>query len=226
MIMKKILVFLLCAQIGVVFCQKDSLEIGSSYWEDQLYFGVTFNELINQPSGVLGSGFSFGVNMGYIRDISLVKSGKLALGVGIGYAYDAFRHGFKLYTQNDRVVVEVDGTVQSRNDLRMHSLEFPLEFRWRTSTANKYKFWRIYTGAKFSYHLKNAMNYTDNTVVTTYNNVARFNKLQCGLTLSAGYSSFNFNVYYGLTPILKDASIGTTSIGSRVLRLGMVFYLL
>ncbi len=224
--MKKILVFLLCAHAGVLFCQKDSLEIGSSYWEDQLYFGITFNELINQPSGVIGSGFSYGINMGYIRDVSLVKSGKLALGIGVGYAYDALRHGFKLYTQNDQVVAEVDDTTQSRSDLRTHSLELPLEFRWRTSTANKYKFWRIYAGAKFSYNIRNSMKHTDNAVVTTYTNLARFNKVQCGLTLSAGYSSFNFNVYYGLTPILKDASIGTTAIGSKVLRMGMVFYLL
>ena len=70
------------------------------------------------------------------------------------------------------------------------------------------------------------MSYTENSEVNTYANVARFNKLQYGLTFSAGYATFNFNVYYGLTPIFKDATAGTAVIGSKVLRLGMVFYVL
>lgn len=206
----------------LLFGQKDSLNIGDKYLEDQLYFGITFNQLISQPSGVSGSGFSYGVNLGYIRDFSIVKSGKLALGLGIGYAFDSMKHGFKISTLNADTAVEVDPSFRLTNNLTLHSLEFPIEFRWRTSTANKYKFWRIYTGIKIGYNFKNTIDYNPNS----FSNISRLNTLQYGLTFSAGYATFNFNLYYGLTPLFKDADIGTKAIGTKVIKLGMVFYIL
>ena len=122
--------------------------------------------------------------------------------------------------------IEVDPGVQSRSNLQLHTLEFPLELRWRTSTANKYKFWRIYTGIKISYNLKNTIEYTSNSILASFTNIERFNKVQYGLTFSAGYSTFNFHLYYGLTPLFKDATIGTASIETKVIKLGMVFYIL
>lgn len=224
--MKKIILFLLCTNAICLFGQKDSLQLGDKYLEDQVYFGVTFNQLISQPTTVIGSGFSYGITAGYIRDFSIVKSGKVALGFGIGYAFDSLKHGFKVSNQNSTVVLEVDPSIQSRSSFELHTLEFPIEFRWRTSTANRYKFWRIYAGIKISYNLKNTIEYTTNSILTSYNNIERFNKVQYGLTFSAGYSTFNFNLYYGLTPLFKNATIGTKSIGTKVIKLGMIFYIL
>lgn len=206
------------------FAQKDSLQLGDPYLQDQLYFGVTFNQLFNQPETVSGSGFSYGVNLGYIKDISLVKSGRLALGLGVGYAYDSFNHSFKIQQLNSNIVLEAN--TASSNDLLTHALEFPLEFRWRTSNANKYKFWRIYSGVKFSYNLKNTFHYVDGSVLTKYTNIDRFNKWQYGLTISAGYATFNFNMYYGLTPLLNDANLGTKTINTQVMKIGILFYFL
>jgi len=224
--MKKIMLLLLWTNTMVLFGQKDSLQLGDKYLEDQVYFGVVFNQLISQPTEVIGSGFSYGITAGYIRDFSIVKSGQVAIGLGIGYAFDSLKHGFKVSNQNSAVILEVDPSIQSRSSLALHSLEFPLEFRWRTATANKYKFWRIYTGVKISYNLKNTIEYTSNSVLTSYKNIERFNKVQYGLTFSAGYSTFNFNMYYGLSPLFKDAAVGTKSIGTKVIKLGMIFYIL
>ena len=224
--MKRRIIFLLLINAINLFSQKDSLQLGDKYLEDQLYFGVTFNQLINQPTGVIGSGFSYGINAGYIRDFSIVKSGQVAVGLGIGYAFDSLRHGFKVSNQNSTTIIDVDANISTRSALMLHAIEFPLEFRWRTSTANKYKFWRIYSGIKISYNFKNTIEYTENSIVNTYTNIERFNKVQYGLTFSAGYSTFNFNLYYGLTPLFKDATVGTKSIDTKILRLGMVFYIL
>jgi hypothetical protein len=209
-----------------LYAQKDSLNLGDKYLEDQLYVGISYNQLFNQPNTVIGSGFSYGLNAGYIKDISLVKSGRLALGIGIGYAFESFNHGYKITKPNNTVIVDVDPNLVGTNGLKLHSLEFPFEFRWRTSTANKYKFWRIYTGFKISYNLKNTLEYTTNNVLISYNNIERFNKIKYGLTLAAGYSTFNFSLYYGLTPLLKSAALGTNPINTKVLKLGLIFYIL
>lgn len=209
-----------------LYAQKDSLNLGDKYLEDQLYFSVSYNQFVNQPNAVIGSGFSYGLNTGYIKDISLVKSGKIAVGIGVGYAYDSFKHGYKITTLNNTVVIDVDPSIVNTSGLKVHSLEFPLEFRWRTSNANKYKFWRVYTGFKISYNLKNTIDYTTNNVLNSYTNIERFNKIQYGLTLAAGYSTFNFSLYYGLTPLFKTSSLGTNPINTKVLKLGLIFYIL
>ncbi|NVK52223.1 MAG: PorT family protein [Flavobacteriaceae bacterium] len=225
--MKKILFILVTLHGLSLFAQKDSLRVGDAYLEDQLYVGVTYNQLYNQPNNVTGSGFSYGFNAGYIRDISLVKSGRLALGIGLGYAFDSFKHGFRI-TQlaANTISVAVDPTLTATHPLTIHAIEFPFEFRWRTSSPNKYRFWRVYTGFKVTYNLKHTITFTENNITRQYTNIDRFNKLQYGLTIAAGYSAFNFNFYYGLTPFFKDASIGTSPIGTKTIKMGLIFYIL
>lgn len=205
--------------------QKDSLQLGEKYRDDQLYIGFTYNQLFSQPSQAGGSGFSYGFSGGFIKDIPFTKQGDLSLGIGIGYGFDSFNHGLKATELNNVYSFSVDNTISS-NKFSTHTLELPLEFRWRTSTAKKYKFWRIYTGVKFGYNLSNKFNYTENSNAIVLKNIPNFRKLQYGLTLSAGYDAFNAHIYYGLTSILENATIGTSSINTKILKIGLVFYVL
>ena len=84
-----------------VFSQRDSLQIGERYLEDQTYIGITYNQLFDQPAQVGVSGFSYGLHLGYIKDVPLVKSGRVALAIGVGYAFDTFNHGLKVSTLNN-----------------------------------------------------------------------------------------------------------------------------
>lgn len=207
------------------FAQKDSLQIGDHYGEDQLYMTISYNQLFNQPSQVKGSGFSYGLSTGFIKDIILNKQGSLSVGLGLGYSYDAFNHGLKVTEVNNQVTFEVDNSLTS-NELSIHNIEFPLELRWRSSDANTYRFWRVYAGIKTSYNVSNTFKYNNGADSFSFRNVSRFNKWQTGLTLSVGYDAFTANLYYGLTPILKDASVGTTDISTKIVRIGLIFYLL
>ena len=206
--------------------QKDSLQKGDRYADDQLYASISYNQFYNQPTLVNRSSFSFGISTGFMKDFILNKNGTLSFAGGIGYGFDSFNHKLKPTKVNNEFVFLVDGTISS-NNLSTHNLEFPLEFRWRTSSANKYKFWRIYTGVKFSYNLSNTFSYSDaaNQPVS-FKNISPFNNLQYGLTLSAGYDAFNIQIYYGLTPVLNDALIGTESINTKILKFGFIFYIL
>ena len=79
--MKKLFSILFTMLSFCLYAQKDSLRLGDKYLEDQLYVSVSYSQFFNQPNNVIGSGFSYGLNTGYIKDISLVRSGKLALGI-------------------------------------------------------------------------------------------------------------------------------------------------
>ncbi len=224
--MKRLSAILLFISLSFTMnAQKDSLQLGDRYSEDQLYFLISYNQLFDQPDAVKGSGFSYGLSTGFIKDISLNKQGTFALGIGIGYNFDSFNHGLKVSEVNNTVTFEVDNTLTS-NKLNMHNLEFPLELRWRNSDAQTYAFWRIYGGIKASYNLSNTFEFNDGTQTFSYDNVSRFNDWQLGLTLSIGYNALTAQVYYGLTPILKDSSIGTQDISTKIIRIGLIFYLL
>lgn len=224
--MNKLVIAFLLFCTPIVFAQKDSLNLGDRYAEDQIYLAVTYNQLNQQPSTIPRSGFSYGLSSGFLKDIILNKKGTFSFALGLGYGFDFYNHKLKVEELNNITLFSNDNTLTS-NTYLSHNLEIPFEIRWRTSTANKYKFWRIYTGVKFLYNFSNSFeNVASNQVNTTYSEVSAYNKLQYGLTLSAGYDAFNFHIFYGVSPIYKDAKINNEVIDSKVLRFGLIFYFL
>ena len=223
--MKKLifLFFITCSLTSVA--QKDSLQLGDRYAEDQLYVMVSYNQLFNQPAMVKGSRFSYGLSTGFMKDLILNKQGSISMALGVGYNFDLLNHGLTISEENNDIIFEVDN-LGATNKLLLHNLEFPFELRWRDSDAQTYKFWRVYMGVKASYNLSNNFKFTNETNSFSYRNVSNYNTWQYGLTLSVGYDVFAAHVYYGLNPILKDTSLGTADISSKIMRIGLIFYLL
>jgi hypothetical protein len=216
--------FLFCT--AFTFAQKDSLTIGDRYAEDQIYAMVTYNQMYDQPMSITRSGFSYGLSTGFMKDVILNKQGTFSFALGAGYGFDFYNHELKVEEINGTALFTVDNTLTS-NTFFSHNLEFPFEIRWRTSTANKYKFWRIYTGIKLVYNFSNRFEFLDESdTKKNYSNISSYNKLQYGLTFSAGYDVINFHVFYGLSPLYKDAVIGNEKINTKVLKFGLVFYFL
>ncbi|MDA9289286.1 PorT family protein [Polaribacter sp.] len=224
--MNKLVIAFLLFCTPIVFAQKDSLNLGDRYADDQIYLAVTYNQMNQQPSKITRSGFSYGLSSGFLKDIILNKKGTFSFALGLGYGFDFYNHKLKVEELNNITLFSNDNTLTS-NTYFSHNLEIPFEIRWRTSTANKYKFWRIYTGVKFLYNFSNSFeNIASNQVKTTYSEVSAYNKLQYGLTLSAGYATFNFHVFYGVSPIYNDAKINNEVIDSKALKFGLIFYFL
>jgi len=102
----------------------------------------------------------------------------------------------------------------------------PFEFRWRTSTPEKYNFWRIYGGIKFAYLITAKTKFTDSEVVLTTKNIPEFNRIQYGATLAAGYGNWNLYFYYGLSPLFKDALFNGKKIDLKDVNIGLKFYIM
>ncbi len=203
---------------------KDSLD--SRYLEDQIYLGITYNVLNKRPSNITSNGFSNGIFLGYIKDIPLNANRNFGLGLGLGYGRNTYFQNLKITEVNNSTVFEpVSGTFD-RNKFSLHSLEVPVEIRWRTSTTARYKFWRIYTGLKFGYVFASNAKLKQNGT-TFIQNIDEVNTFQYGLTLSLGYGTWNATMYYALNPIFSDASLLETNdaIDSRELRIGLIFYI-
>lgn len=208
------------------FAQKDSLQLGDRYAEDQLYFSIAYAQLVHQPSTVLKSNFSYSFSTGFIKDIILNKQGSISFAAGVGLGYSFFNHQLKVDEFNGNTVFNTSNTI-SENVFKTFNLELPLELRWRTSNANKYSFWRVYTGVKFMYNVNNTFQYLDaNNNALSFTNINSFNNLQYGLTLSAGYDEFTIHIFYSLSPIFNNGNVNGESIDTRLLKFGLIFYFL
>lgn len=210
---------------SLLFSQKDSLNLGDYYADDQLYFSISYSQFINQPQGIENDNFSYSISGGFIKDIILNSSGTFSMAGGVGIGGDFFNHNLKIEEINGESIF-TDGNSTIENKINIINLELPVQLRWRTSTANKYKFWRIYAGVTFLYNLNNTITFTENNATIEYKNISSFQKWQYGATLAAGYGKFNINVFYGLTPIYGNATLNGANINTKTLKLGLVFFFL
>jgi len=204
--------------------QSDSTFVDSKYLEDQIYFGLNYNLLVNKPSGFNQNGISGGFSVGYIRDFPINERRNVAIGVGLGYAYNAYNQNLKISEGGVYEIVHNDDF--NSNRLTTYAVEMPIELRWRTSTATTYSFWRIYTGIKFGYVFANKSKYSDDLETIKVKNIDEFQNFQYGLTFAAGYSSFNLSLYYGLNSLFKNAQVGGNTFDIKQFNIGLMFYIL
>lgn len=223
-----ILVFNLINAQDEVFVKK---EVDSLYKEDQFYIGATYNLFGNKPKGLNQSGFSIGLNFGFIKDMPINKNRNKAIGFGLGYSLNSYNNNL-LVTENSsdnftyRIIDETVGDF-TKNKLTQHIIELPIEYRWRTSTPQDYSFWRIYTGFKFGYVLTSTTKFKGNLGDFNSGINNDINSFQYGLTFSAGYNTWNLHAYYGLNPIFsRSAKLDDVSIDINTIKIGLMFYIL
>lgn len=207
----------------MVFFAQGGTDQDTAYLEDQLFFSLGYISLMDTPNQFQQNGFSYGLSLGFIKDIPFNKRRNFGMAVGVGYAYHRHNHNL-LYDKNS---FEVSDDYRS-NFFSYSSLEIPFELRWRTSTYDKFKFWRVYSGITVSYILQNRSKYRAEQKTEVLRNLKEIEKLQYGVTLSMGYNTWNFYANYSLTSLYKEGVVNDADevIEMKPLRLGLIFYML
>lgn len=227
--------FYLCFSTTSSYSQEDlrekNQEVDSLYKEDQFYFGLTYNLIGKKPSGLSQSGFSGGFHVGYTKDMPINKNRNRAIGVGLGLSLNSFNQNIQISEDSNGKsifqIINEDEVSFTKNKFSTYMVEMPIEYRWRTSTAENYKFWRIYTGFKLGYVFANSSKFEGTPQDIKLKNIDAINNLQYGLTLGAGYNTWNFYIYYALNPIFNNsAKIGNKAIEANAIKVGLMFYIL
>lgn len=200
------------------------------YREDQFYFAVTYNLLGKKPDNVSQSGFSSGFHLGYIRDMPINKRRNVALGLGLGLSSNSFNNNFLISKDEmgnyDYIVLDKNDINYTKNKFTTYMVEMPIQFRWRTSTVEEYKFWRIYLGMNIGYVVYNSTKFKSDIGDLKNDNIEEFNEFQYGLTLSVGYNTWNAYLYYGLNPIFDGITLNGKSVDMNAIKIGLIFYVL
>lgn len=227
--------WVLLVSVSAVFSQQTQqsqetkdVKIDSLYREDQFYFGFTYNSLLQKPAGLKQDKFSAGISAGFLRDMPINKDRTIAIASGLGFSYNNYIQNLAVskIDQTFSYAIIDPGTAYSKNKFSQLLVDVPIELRWRTSTYESYKFWRIYGGLKFSYLLMDRSVFTDDQGKVVVSGNKDFNKILYGAYASAGYNTINVYIYYGLTPIFKTAAIDGDKIAMKSLQIGVIFYIL
>lgn len=225
-----ILCYLFAASAYTQEVAQDSIVEDLKYREDQFYFSVTYNILNNKPDQIKQSGFSSGFHFGFIRDLPLNKGRNLAIGLGLGLSSNSFNQNILIDKANNAfsyTVLNKTETPYFKNKFTAYLVELPIEFRWRTSTPKTDKFWRIYAGFKVAYVLGSTSKFQSRDSKIKHYNLTDLNQLQYGLTLSAGYSTWNIHFQYNLNNVFSNkATLEAQPVEMQGLRLGLIFYIL
>jgi len=227
--MEKLFLLVLLGGCLQIFGQDTTVpnNVESRYFEDQFYFGVTYNFVRNKPDDVVQRNLSYGLQLGVIKDIPLNSKGTRALGVGLGVALNTYYSNLLATETTSGISYSLgESTDFKRSKLETHAIELPLEFRWRNSTREEYRFWRLYAGIKAAYILgarsTSVVNNTKNGFSNT--DIERF---QYGLMVNVGYNTFNIHLYYAFSELFKEGvSVNDQVIGYSPLRIGVIFYIL
>lgn len=228
----RILLMLFFLVVGFTMEAQDSIPkpYDQSYREDQFYIGVTYNIVTDVPGSVATKGLSGGLHFGFLRDMPINEKRNIAIAIGAGLSFDRF--GQTLFIDednNENTIFSVldDGIDYTNNWFSTSTVEVPIEFRWRSSTPTSYKFWRVYAGFRigYTYWYKSTFKQTNNNVNQT--NIPEFDRIRMGASLSFGYNTFNFYVYYSINPFFKDAvTTDNQSVDFRTIKVGLMFYIL
>lgn len=212
-----------------VFAQKETIDfdaIDSLYREDQFYVSLSYNNLQNTPSGFNQIKISPSISLGFVRDFPINKKRTWAIGAGLGYSYNGLNQNIGINEIDGKNEYSIINTEFNKNKLVLHYIDLPLEIRWRNSTPQSHKFWRIYTGFKLSYLIFDQNKYDGLGLTVKQSGNNDLNKLQYGTYIAAGWNTWNAYIYYGLNPIFKSTIIDNQSLKMNSFTIGLMFYVL
>ena len=222
---RKNFLFLPCLISFSLFSQSPSEQSKENYREDQFYFGSSYFIQSESITDFKQNGFSGNFQFGFIRDFPLNNNSTRAIGIGVGYERNFFTSNIQPIKENDQINyrIVVSKFLESKNRLSFSSISIPIEYRWRTSNIDEFKFWRIYSGFK----LKRNFPFYSNPSYGAELEIDEIESWTSSIYLNAGYNTWNISLEYDLNPLIKNQkTIDGNSLNLSFFRLGLIFYIL
>ena len=223
LIRKKFLLFFLLFFTQLSFTQLDTSK--DFYREDQFYFGSSYFIQTEPIEDFKQNGFSGNFQFGFIRDLPINNNSTKAIGIGLGYERNFFTSNIQPIETNGNIDyrIVVSRFLESKNKISFSSFVIPIEYRWRRSSIDEYKFWRIYSGFKIKKNFPLYSNPSYGSEIT----IDEIEDWTTSIYLNAGYNTWNISLEYDLNPILKNKKTSSgENLNISFFRLGLVFYIL
>ena len=165
------------------------------YREDQIYFGTSLMLIKSNQEDLKARGLPRHFQFGIIRDMPLIKSGKLSTGLGLGISFERFTTNL-IRSASGLYSLDLNNNIYNPLSISVQSFEIPISIRWRNSSDRDFAFWRVYGGIKvnWNYRIKAKQNSSFLTIGE------ELKKFGTNAYLSFGYNTWNF---YLSSPIVS-----------------------
>lgn len=207
----------------------DSLPADPQYREDQFYLGLSVNFLSQLPQGIDQSGFSGSARFGFLRDMPVNNRRNVGFALGAGLSINTYNQNLKIDdTGTETTFSRLDNDDFNSNGFSTYIAEVPFQLRWRTSTQQKNKFWRIYLGFKAGYLFYFKSNFESGETSISVNSPNGLQRWRYSLTFSGGYSKVNFYLDYSLNNLFSEVTMdaGSSPVQIQPIKAGLIFYIL
>lgn len=215
---------LLCC-LTSVWSQEEDATRDEFFREDQFYLGASFMVLQSSEDNFSPKGLSRHIQWGYVRDIPLNTSGKIAAGLGLGMSFEHYNTNFSRASERiDKVQYTIAEETASPMFFSVHSLELPLSLRWRNATPDNFAFWRVYGGVSLRWNYYNKIRQETFEI----KNSSDIQNLGAIAHLSFGYNTWNFYLAYHLSPFFEENVMDTNGqpLDLNPIKIGLIFYIL
>jgi hypothetical protein len=170
-------------------------------------------------------GLSRHFQWGFIRDLPLNSSGKLAIGMGLGMSFERYNTNLNLDKTNDNSVnYFIADRSASPVFFSIHSVEIPLTLRWRNATLDNFAFWRVYGGVSLRWNYYNKIRQE----IFEIKNSNDIENLGAVAHVSFGYNTWNFYLGYNLNSFFSKmtSDFNRLPIELNPIKIGLIFYIL
>ena len=119
--------------LPMVFFAQGGADQDTAYLEDQLFFSLGYTSLMDTPNQFQQNGFSYGLSLGFIKDIPFNKRRNLGVAVGVGYAW------LKTFPQYEKKLGAPKGYAKREGYIYTRSFEHLdvwLDIKNKTATLN------------------------------------------------------------------------------------------
>lgn len=202
---------------------------GPRYLDDQLFVALTYNVLTSMPQQMNQYSFPNTISFGYVRDIPLNKRRNIGLGVGVGYSFHTYYTNLSM-TKNDSgpLISIMDSDQFKNNRFSMQSIDFPIQLRFRGSTAEKYRFWRVYAGVTPSWVVRTHATVKNDYMKVRYYNLPYLENWLFTANLQVGYGKFTLKADYTINTLFKSSLVQDVPglEDTRSLNFGLLVYIL
>tara|TARA_B100001248_G_C27249909_1_gene393283 strand:+ start:218 stop:772 length:555 start_codon:yes stop_codon:yes gene_type:complete len=182
-----------------------------------------YNSLGDNLNNFKENKFSTSINFGFIRDIPLSKSGNFAIGLGLGIGINTFNNNLKLSNSNTYILLN-NREIPQKNVFNFSEFQVPFEIRWRNSSIDNYKFWRIYAGLKYSRLFSSSYSFENEQESYKLVDIP-VNLDQLGFTLNIGFNTWNIGLYKSMNSLFNK-KIQSLPMDLEQFKLGLIFYIL
>jgi hypothetical protein len=193
------------------------------YREDQVILGISYPFFTNAAPEITQNRFSHSLQAGFVRDMPINQRRNLACGLGLGVSYNVVYNNLRL-TDDSQSFAFISNP--DTNQWTWTELTLPLEFRWRTSAADVYKFWRIYGGITAIYTLHAQQNYQQSGFKPRFSSLP-FEQFRFAFHLSVGNNTWNIYYLHSINSLLESSqtaeNVTLNDLGYA--KIGLNFYL-